>query len=128
MKPNSARLSALTFRAGHASVAEAGLDAWQQTWRENGPIIEEKTRRFDNRSERVRPAAVSALAQVGRNTSRRYYDSSLLYGQAEEATQLPMVMTTERAITVLIATIGMCCFSGLLAIRKLKGLDPAEVF
>jgi len=25
-------------------------------------------------------------------------------------------------------TIVMCCLSGLLAIRKLKGLDPAEVF
>ena len=52
----------------------------------------------------------------------------LLYGQAEQATQLPMVMTVERGVTVLVATIGMCCFSGLLAIRKLKGLDPAEVF
>ncbi len=52
----------------------------------------------------------------------------LLYGQAAAATQLPMAMTTERAVIVLVMTIVMCCLSGLLAIRKLKGLDPAEVF
>ncbi len=52
----------------------------------------------------------------------------LLYGQAAAATQLPMIMTWERAVTVLAVTVLMCCFSGLLAIRKLKGLDPAEVF
>lgn len=52
----------------------------------------------------------------------------VLYGQAEAATQLPLVMTFERAALVLVMTIGMCCLSGLLAIRKLNGLDPAEVF
>ena len=52
----------------------------------------------------------------------------LLYAQAEAATQLPMAMTLERGIMVLLATIVMCCLSGLLAIRKLDGLDPAEVF
>jgi putative ABC transport system permease protein len=52
----------------------------------------------------------------------------LLYGQAEQATQLPMVMTMGRGLTVLGVTILMCCFSGLLAIRKLRGIDPAEVF
>jgi putative ABC transport system permease protein len=52
----------------------------------------------------------------------------LLYGQAEQATQLPMDMTMSRGLLVLGVTILMCCFSGLLAIRKLRGLDPAEVF
>ncbi|MEQ8485607.1 MAG: ABC transporter permease DevC [Pseudomonadales bacterium] len=52
----------------------------------------------------------------------------LLYAQAAEATQLPMAMTVDRGLVVLVTTIGMCCLSGLLAIRKLKGLDPAEVF
>ena len=52
----------------------------------------------------------------------------LLYAQAEAATQLPMAMTLERGVAVLVATIVMCCLSGLLAIRKLDGLDPAEVF
>jgi putative ABC transport system permease protein len=52
----------------------------------------------------------------------------LLYNQAAAATQLPMEMTLERGVMVLVMTIVMCCLSGLLAIRKLKGLDPAEVF
>ena len=42
--------------------------------------------------------------------------------------QLPLYMTTVRAVVVLLVTIGMCVFSGLLAMRKLKTLDPAEVF
>lgn len=52
----------------------------------------------------------------------------LLYSQAEQATQLPIAMTLERAVTVFVVTVAMCAFSGMLAIRKLKGLDPAEVF
>lgn len=52
----------------------------------------------------------------------------LLYDQAANATQLPLYMTTSRAVVVLLVTIGMCVFSGLLAMRKLKTLDPAEVF
>jgi putative ABC transport system permease protein len=54
--------------------------------------------------------------------------AELLYGQAEAATQLPMVMTLERAVSVFVMSVAMCCLSGLLAIRKLSGLDPAEVF
>lgn len=52
----------------------------------------------------------------------------LLYDQAASATQLPLYMTAARAVTVLMVTIAMCVFSGLLAMRKLKTLDPAEVF
>jgi putative ABC transport system permease protein len=37
-------------------------------------------------------------------------------------------MTVDRAVIVFAATVAMCCFSGLLAIRKLNRLDPAEVF
>jgi putative ABC transport system permease protein len=54
--------------------------------------------------------------------------AELLYGQAEAATQLPMAMTVERAVSVFVMSVLMCCLSGLLAIRKLAGLDPAEVF
>ena len=54
--------------------------------------------------------------------------AELLYGQAEAATQLPMAMTIERAVSVFVMSVLMCCLSGLLAIRKLAGLDPAEVF
>ncbi|MEM6485959.1 MAG: ABC transporter permease DevC [Pseudomonadota bacterium] len=52
----------------------------------------------------------------------------LLYDQAANATQLPMHMTAFRASLVLVVTIGMCALSGLLAMRKISRLDPAEVF
>ncbi|MEM7691606.1 MAG: ABC transporter permease, partial [Pseudomonadota bacterium] len=52
----------------------------------------------------------------------------LLYDQAAAATQLPMHMTGIRALLVLVVTIGMCAFSGWLAMRKLNRVDPAEVF
>ena len=43
-------------------------------------------------------------------------------------TQLPMHMTIPRSILVLALAAGMCVFSGLLAVRKVKVVDPAEVF
>ncbi|MFT7288277.1 MAG: putative ABC transport system permease protein [Halieaceae bacterium] len=52
----------------------------------------------------------------------------LLYSQAAAATQLPLIMTPERAITVFVLTLFMCALSGLIAVRKLKTIDPAEVF
>ena len=54
--------------------------------------------------------------------------SLVLYTQAEAATQLPLEMTLERAAIVFAATVFMCTFSGVLAIRKLSKLDPADVF
>ncbi|MEP1470945.1 MAG: ABC transporter permease DevC [Halieaceae bacterium] len=54
--------------------------------------------------------------------------SLAVYSQAREATNLPVEMTVERAVTVLILTIVMCAGSALLALRKLKSADPAEVF
>ena len=54
--------------------------------------------------------------------------SLLVYGQASEATNLPMLMTPERGVQVLVLTICMCAGSGLLALRKLRSADPAEVF
>ena len=54
--------------------------------------------------------------------------SILLYGQTARATQLPMTMTLERGAMVFGVTLAMCALSGLLAIRKLQGIDPAEVF
>ena len=52
----------------------------------------------------------------------------LLYEQAAEATNLPLVMTTTRAVIVLALTLGMCCTSAALALRKLRSADPAEIF
>ena len=51
-----------------------------------------------------------------------------LYALTATATHLPIALTTERAVGVLIATIAMCAISGLLALRKVRKLDPAEVF
>ena len=57
-----------------------------------------------------------------------YGVSLLVYTQAREATNLPVIMTHERAALVLALTIGMCAVSALLAMRKLRSADPAEVF
>ena len=51
-----------------------------------------------------------------------------LYGKAAAATNLPLYMTQERATTVFLMTLTMCAISGLLAMRKVRKLDPAEVF
>jgi putative ABC transport system permease protein len=54
--------------------------------------------------------------------------SSLLYVLTRQATQLPMIMTLDKAITVLVLTIIMCVGSGAIAVRKLKSADPADIF
>jgi len=51
-----------------------------------------------------------------------------LYGKAAEATNLPLYITQERALTVFLMTLAMCAVSGLLAVRKVRRLDPADVF
>lgn len=51
-----------------------------------------------------------------------------LYGKASAATNLPLYLTTERTLTVFVLTLGMCAISGLLAVRKVRRLDPADVF
>ncbi len=51
-----------------------------------------------------------------------------LYGLAAGATRLPMHLTAARALTVLVLTLLMCGLSGFLALRKVRKLDPAEVF
>ncbi len=51
-----------------------------------------------------------------------------LYGKAAAATSLPIYMTGSRAILVLLLTLVMCAVAGLLATRKVRRLDPAEVF
>jgi putative ABC transport system permease protein len=51
-----------------------------------------------------------------------------LYAIARAATHLPIELSTERAVGVLATTIVMCAISGILALRKVRKLDPAEVF
>ena len=51
-----------------------------------------------------------------------------LYGKAAAATSLPLYVTSERAIVVFIMVLTMCGISALLALRKVRRLDPADVF
>jgi putative ABC transport system permease protein len=51
-----------------------------------------------------------------------------LYQMAASATLLPILMTSERAITVLVLTIVMCGGSGIVAMRKLQTADPSDIF
>ncbi|MEL7417849.1 MAG: ABC transporter permease DevC [Cyanobacteria bacterium J06631_6] len=57
-----------------------------------------------------------------------YLIATGLYSLAAGATALPLAMTANRAITVLILTIIMCCASGTVAVRKLSAADPADIF
>lgn len=50
------------------------------------------------------------------------------YHMAKQATLLPIVMTSSRAIMVLVLTILMCFISGAIAVRKLRAADPADIF
>jgi putative ABC transport system permease protein len=54
--------------------------------------------------------------------------SLLIYTQATDATNLPLEMTLPRGLMVLGLTVAMCAASGLLALRKLRSVDPAAVF
>jgi len=54
--------------------------------------------------------------------------SMLLYRVSGEATRLPLVMTSERGVLVLGLTIAMCVLSALMALRKVRSADPAEIF
>jgi putative ABC transport system permease protein len=51
-----------------------------------------------------------------------------LYHSAAAATRLPLHLTPERVAVVFCLTLGMCALSGFLALRKVRRLDPAEVF
>ena len=51
-----------------------------------------------------------------------------LYGKAAAATNLPLYLTVDRALNVFLMTLVMCAVSGLLAMRKVRKLDPADVF
>ncbi len=50
------------------------------------------------------------------------------YQVTRQATLLPMLMTLDRALFVLVLTAFMCSISAVIAIRKLQSADPAEVF
>ena len=54
--------------------------------------------------------------------------SNILYVLTQKATSLPIIMTVNRAIFVLILTVFMCFVSGAIAVRKLQEADPADIF
>jgi putative ABC transport system permease protein len=54
--------------------------------------------------------------------------SLVLYRVSGEATRLPLEMTTGRALFVLGLTVTMCTVSAVMALRKVRSADPAEVF
>ncbi len=54
--------------------------------------------------------------------------SVLLYDVVGAATFLPLAMDLERLLAVFAMIFGMCAAAGLLAMRKLKDADPADMF
>ncbi len=54
--------------------------------------------------------------------------SWLLFQFNASFTALPMAMTFDRLMVVLLATLAMCIISGILALRKLFAADPASLF
>lgn len=54
--------------------------------------------------------------------------SKYLYGVAEENIFIKFPMTEEKILFVLCLILGMCFIAGLLALRKLKSADPADMF
>jgi putative ABC transport system permease protein len=51
-----------------------------------------------------------------------------LYRLTAEATRLPLALDFERAAFVLALTLAMCGGAALVALRKVRSADPAEVF
>jgi putative ABC transport system permease protein len=54
--------------------------------------------------------------------------ATYLYQVAAGATRLPLGMTLERGLAVFALMLLVCVLSGFLALRKVRKLDPAEVF
>jgi putative ABC transport system permease protein len=52
----------------------------------------------------------------------------LLYRVAGDAAYLTLSLTVERCFSVFLMIAGMCIAAGLLALRKLRQADPAEIF
>ena len=54
--------------------------------------------------------------------------ASLLYKLARDATLLPVSMKLSRSLFVLLLTFCMCAIAGIVAVRKLRDADPADIF
>ena len=54
--------------------------------------------------------------------------SFILYKVSSDATLLPIAMSFDRAAFVLVLSLLMCSMSALIAMRKLRDADPADIF
>jgi putative ABC transport system permease protein len=54
--------------------------------------------------------------------------SMALYDVAKNATKLPISMSLDKAVLVLVSAIIMCLISGFFSTNKLRNLDPADIF
>lgn len=54
--------------------------------------------------------------------------SLALYRAASQATRLPIHLTLERGIGVFLLTLALCVVSAMLAVRRARSADPADVF
>jgi putative ABC transport system permease protein len=52
----------------------------------------------------------------------------MVFTRGADATRLPLEMSMQSALGVFALTVAMCAGSGMLALRKLRAVDPAEVF
>jgi putative ABC transport system permease protein len=52
----------------------------------------------------------------------------VLYDVTRGMGNLPIGMTLDRVVLVLVAAMAMCCLSGLMALRKVRNADPADLF
>lgn len=57
-----------------------------------------------------------------------YFLSIALYDLAASNTSIPMPMTPDRIVTVFLFILSMCAIAGILAMRKLKAANPADMF
>lgn len=57
-----------------------------------------------------------------------YFIATGFYNAAHAATNLPIYMTADRAQNIFAATVAMCCFSAVVASRRLNAADPADIF
>lgn len=54
--------------------------------------------------------------------------AQLFYDALVRSANVPLFMTTERAVVVFVGTLVACSVSGMLAIRRLEAADPADLF
>ena len=100
------------------------LDAWAASWGAAGLFAH--TGLFSQYVIGSAELAASGLLLLGFVPGLLI--STWLYQNAGEATQLPVMMTVERGVLALGLTVLMCTLSALMAVRKVRALDPAEIF